>query len=71
MEALRLNDFPHVDSGLQSVWAICGDTMRHLFQNNMMTDFILSAHTTANEFPTAFYSNALHGRHWELESKLN
>ena len=70
MEALRLNDFPHVDSGLQSVWAFCGDTTRHLFQNNM-TDFIVSAHDTANEFPTSFYGNALHGRHWELESKLN
>jgi hypothetical protein len=70
MTALRHNDFPHVDSGLQSVWAFCGDTTRHLFQHNM-TDFIISAHDTANEFPTSFYGNALYGQHWEVESELN
>jgi hypothetical protein len=58
MQALRLNDFPETDSGLQSLWAFASDTTRHLFQQNY-TDFCKSAHETARQFPTSFYGNAL------------
>ena len=70
MEALRQNDFPHVDSGLKSMWAFCSDTTRHIFQHNT-TDFIESAHETANEFPTSFYGNAFKGQSYSMETELN
>lgn len=70
MEALRHNDFPHVDAGLQAMWEFCSDTTRHVFQHNR-TEFIESAHETANEFPTSFYGNTFYGRDWNMETELN
>jgi hypothetical protein len=70
MEALRHNDFPGVDSGLRSVWAFAGDTVRHVYRHNV-TDFIETAHRTAREFPTSLYGAAMYGRGWEVETPLN
>jgi len=68
--ALQNNDFPTVDAGLKSMWEFGGDETRHIFENNR-TDFIESAHKTANEFPTSFYGNAFYGKDWEMETELN
>ena len=70
MEALHLNDFPDIDSGLTSVWAFSGDTTRHIFQNNF-TDFVVSAHGTARDFATSFYGVAMYGTSWEMETPIN
>ena len=70
MEALTLNDFPEIDSGLRSMWAFAGETTRHIFQPNE-TEYIESAHETANSFPTSFYGNALYGKSWKMLTPLN
>ena len=70
MKSLELNDFPHVDAGLESMWAFAGDTTRHIFKQNR-TDFIESAHETADRFPTSFYGAAMHGKSWSMETSLN
>ena len=70
MSALRKNDYPEVDSGLQSMWAFAGDTMRFIYQNNR-TEFIEDAHTTANTLPTSFYGMAMRGQSWEMEGEMN
>lgn len=53
MTALTLNDFPEVDSGLRSMWVFAGETTRHIFEHNE-TDYIQSAHETANQSPRRF-----------------
>jgi len=70
MQALELNDFPEVDSGLTSVWDFAGETTRHIFQQNM-TEFIESAHDTATEMPTSFYGVAMKGKSWSMETDIN
>lgn len=70
MEALALNDFPSVDSGIKSVWAFAGDTTRHIFSQNQ-TEFIESVHETANTLPTSFYGAAMYGKNWTMESPIN
>ena len=70
MESLARNDFPHVDAGLESMWAFAGDTTRHIFQKNM-TEFIESAHETADTMPTSFYGAAMYGKSWSMETKVN
>lgn len=70
MKSLELNDFPQVDAGLESMWAFAGDTTRHIFQQNM-TDFIESAHETADRFPTSFYGCAMYSKSWSMETELN
>jgi hypothetical protein len=70
MLAIRHNDSPERDAGLKSMWEFAGDTTRHLFRNNV-TDFIQSAHETAEIWPTSFYGAAMHGQHWEMETPLN
>ena len=70
MERLRLNDFPDVDSGLEVVWELSGDTMKFIFQGNR-TDFVESAHETADQFSTSFYGNALHGSGYEMEGPVH
>lgn len=70
MQSLALNDFPHVDAGLESMWNFAGDTTRHIFNQNM-TDFIESAHETADRFPTSFYGAAMNGKSWSMETSLN
>ncbi len=70
MTALKFNNVPHVDAGLESMWAFAGETTRHVFQKNI-TDFIESAHQTANQFPTSFYGAAMNGMSWSLEMELN
>ena len=70
MNALSHNDFPEIDTGLHSMWAFAGETTRHIFQHNE-TDYIESAHETANQFPTSFYGNAFYGRSWKMITPLN
>ena len=70
MRALQYNNLPEVDSGLCAMWAFAGDTTRFVFKNNR-TEFLESAHETADALPTSFYGVALHGRSWELERPLN
>jgi hypothetical protein len=70
MTALSLNDFPEVDAGLRAMWAFAGDTTRHIFEHNE-TDYIKSAHETANQFPTSFYANCFYGRSWKMITPLN
>ncbi|CAB9529314.1 expressed unknown protein [Seminavis robusta] len=70
MTALRNNDIPHVDTGLAAMWEFAGGNTQHVFQNNR-TDFIQSAHETANQFPTSFYGAAMYGQKWEMETPLN
>jgi hypothetical protein len=69
MQALQLNDFPEIDAGLHAMWAFAGDTTRFIYKNNE-TEFIEDAHTTADTLPTSFYGMAMHGREWEMETKL-
>mmetsp|Transcript_275 Transcript_275/g.371 ORF Transcript_275/g.371 Transcript_275/m.371 type:complete len:247 (+) Transcript_275:143-883(+) len=70
MNALKNNDIPRVNSGLESVWEFSVDTTKYVFKNNM-TDFIESCHETANEFATSFYGVAMKGISWEMESDIN
>jgi len=51
--ALTLNDFPSTDAGLHAMWEFASPTTKHIFHHNV-TDFIKSAHDTAEEFPTSF-----------------
>jgi len=53
------------------MWTFAGDATRHIFQHNR-TEFIESAHATADQFPTSFYGNALQGKRcWVMETDLN
>jgi len=70
MKALENNDFPNVDDGLKAVWAFSGDTTKFVFQNNR-TDFIITAHETAQQFVTSFYGAAMNGKSWDMETELN
>lgn len=70
MTALELNDAPRDDAGLTSMWHFAGGNTKHVFQQNM-TEFIESAHKTANALPTSFYGVSMHGRSWEMETDLN
>lgn len=70
MEALSLNDFPEIDTGLRSMWAFAGDTTRFVFQHNV-TEYTESAHKTANQFPTSFYGNAFYEKSWKMLTPLN
>jgi hypothetical protein len=70
MDALRMNDLPKKNAGLRSVWEFAGDTTRHIFQHNL-TDFIESAHETADTMATSFYGVAMSGKEWSMETSLN
>lgn len=70
MDALRMNDLPTKDAGLLSVWEFAGDTTRHIFQHNV-TEFLESAHETADTLPTSFYGVAMKGKEWTMETPLN
>ena len=70
MDALRFNDVPSKDAGLRSVWKFAGDTTRHIFQHNI-TEFIESAHETADTMVTSFYGTAMNGKEWRVEQPLN
>ena len=70
MEALQNNDVPNIDAGLQAMWNFAGGNTHFIFERNR-TDFIESAHETANEFPTSFYGAAMYGRSWEMETPVN
>ena len=70
MQALECNDFPAVDDGLRSVWAFSGDATRFVFGDNE-TEFVASAHQTAEEFPTSFYGSAMNGQSWQVETPIN
>ena len=52
MTALKQNDIPKANAGLESMWAFAGDTTRFIYQNNM-TEFIEDAHKTASSLPTS------------------
>lgn len=47
-----------------------GDTAWHIFSQNQ-TDFIESAHLTADDFPTSFFGAAIYGTSWKMETDLN
>ena len=70
MNALSHNDFPEIDTALHSMWAFAGETTRHIFQHNE-TEYIVSAHETADNFPTSFYGNAFYGKSWKMLTPLN
>ena len=70
MEALQNNDIPDVDAGLKSMWEFASGTTRFIFDYNR-TDFIGSAHDTAEQWPTSFYGVAMNGRSWEMETNIN
>ena len=70
MRCLKMNDFPEIDSGLNSMWAFAGDTTRFIYQNNI-TEFIEDAHETANTLPTSFYGMAMNGQSWKMEGEMN
>ena len=70
MDALRMNDLPYKDAGLEAVWDFAGDTTRHIFQHNR-TEFIESAHETADTMATSFYGVAMKGKDWAMETQLN
>lgn len=69
MTALALNDVPEVNSGLLSMWAFAGSTLRFMYDNNE-TEFVDDALKTARSLPTSFYGVALNGRSWELEGEM-
>ena len=62
MDALKENDVPTANSGLQSVWAFSSDTSKFIYKNNI-TEFIEDAHETANSLPTSFYGAAMYGQY--------
>lgn len=70
MTALESNDFPEADAGLVSMWHFAGGNTKHVFQQNM-TEFIESAHETADTLPTSFYGAAMNGLSWEMETDIN
>jgi len=53
-------DSPKKDTGLITMWNFSGGNTQYIFKYNM-TDFIISAHETAQEFPTSFYGAAMNG----------
>ena len=70
MQALRFNDIPHKDSGLKLMWEFTGDTTKQIFQHNI-TEYIESAHETANTMPTSFYGVAMYGLDYIMETSIN
>jgi len=70
MKGLSLNDFPEIDSGLESMWAFAAGGTKHIFQHNV-TEFVESAHETADTLPTSFYGVAMNGQSWEMETDVN
>ena len=61
MRALQNNHNPNENSGLKSMWEFAGGNTKHIFQQNI-TEFIESAHETANTLPTSFYGVAMYGK---------
>lgn len=70
MHALKHNDIPYCNAGLQSMWDFAGDTTRFVYQNNV-TEFIEDAHKTAESLPTSFYGVAMKGKGHIMEGELN
>ena len=70
MHALNYNDVPSKDAGLRTVWEFAGDTTRHIFKHNL-TEFIESAHETADTMVTSFYGAAMKGKDWVMDTPLN
>ncbi|CAB9513185.1 expressed unknown protein [Seminavis robusta] len=72
MTTLRNNDIPRVDSGLQAMWEFAEGNTQYMFQYNC-TNFIQSAHETADQFPTSSYGAAMYmyRQKWEMEKPLN
>lgn len=70
MTALKQNDIPKANAGLESMWAFAGDTTRFIYQNNM-TEFIEDAHKTASSLPTSFYGTAMNGKAYVMEGDMS
>jgi len=70
MRVLQKNDFPEVDSGLRIMWEFAGGNTKHIFKHNI-TEYIESAHETADTLPTSFYGVAMNGMEWTFETKIN
>mmetsp|Transcript_15986 Transcript_15986/g.29080 ORF Transcript_15986/g.29080 Transcript_15986/m.29080 type:complete len:238 (+) Transcript_15986:109-822(+) len=70
MRALWNNHEPNENSGLKSMWEFAGGHTKHIFQQNI-TEFVESAHETANTLPTSFYGVAMYGKEWSIETPLN
>jgi hypothetical protein len=70
MRALQNNHNPNENSGLKSMWEFAGGNTKHIIQQNI-TEFIESAHETANTLPTSFYGVAMYGKEWSIETPLN
>jgi len=75
MEALKYNDLTFLPLTLVS--GLSGPLPETQpgtsFQTTTPPDFIfiVSAHETADNFPTSFYGIAFHGQSWEMETPLN
>lgn len=63
-------DSPKKDTGLITMWNFSGGNTQYIFEYNM-TDFIISAHETAQEFPTSFYGAAMNGISFQMEGGIN
>lgn len=70
MVALKQNDVPVPNAGLQSVWDFSSDTTKFVYQDNI-TEFMEDAHKTAESLPTSFYGVAMKGKGYIMEGKLH
>ena len=70
MVALKQNDVPVCNAGLQSMWDFSGDTTKFVYQRNV-TEFIEDAHKTAESLPTSFYGVAMNGKGYIMEGDLS
>ena len=70
MKALKLNDFPNIDAGVQALWNFSGEITRRAYKHDM-DEFFRRAHQDAMARPASFYGMALEGKSWEIETSLN
>jgi len=70
MNALQNNNIPAPNAGLISMWNFAGGNTHYIFQHNM-TEFLESAHETAETLPTSFYGAAMYGKEWNMETGIN
>lgn len=56
-----------VDRALRHIWDhLAGDNFKFVYRDSDVEEFIADARTTAEEFSTSFYGNAINGKRWQI-----
>jgi hypothetical protein len=69
MKALKRNNIPRADAGLQAMWDFAGE-ITHGAHKHDMQDFVMQAHRDVASRPASFYGMALEGISWQVETPL-